>query len=126
VSATLQFPDRPLSPDNPSVWALTTHVEPFNAGSGPTNYAQLAKDPDTLVIGAITRDSNGAALSAAVSWPDGVLGTYTALTVSIAFPGAVDSYSVTYGSPTLRTYTQPLITRDASGTPIVVPAIVIS
>jgi hypothetical protein len=61
MSLPLVFPDRPLSPDNPSVWALTTHVEPFNAGSGPVNYAQLAKDPDTLVIGAITRDSNGAA-----------------------------------------------------------------
>lgn len=69
---------------------------------------------DALIVGAITRDSNGAATSATVAWPDGTGGTYTATTASTAFPGAVDAYTVTYaGSPT-KTVTQPAVTRDAT------------
>jgi hypothetical protein len=76
---------------------------------------QWAANPDSLIAGVITRDANGAATSAPVVWPDGATGTYTATTVSTAFPGAVDAYTITrVGSPTL-TYTQPLMTRDANG-----------
>lgn len=77
-------------------------------------YKALAAQLDTLITGAITRDANGAATSAPVVWPDGTPGTYTATTVSTAFPGAVDAYTVTYGSPVTKTYTQPAVTRDAS------------
>lgn len=58
---------------------------------------QWARNPDLLITGAITRDANGAATSAPVTWPDGVTGTYTADTLSTAFPGAVDAYHITYG-----------------------------
>jgi len=89
-------------------------------------YAALARTPDSLISGAVTRDANGAATSAPVAWPDGTPGTYTALVVSSAFPGAVDSYQITYGSPVIRTYTQPTITRDANGAAVIVPAVTVT
>jgi hypothetical protein len=75
---------------------------------------QLARDPSQLFSGAVTRDANGAATSASVTWPDGVSGIYSG-TVSADFPGAVDAYTVTRaGSPTV-TFTQPAVTRNAAG-----------
>lgn len=91
-----------------------------------TYYTQLARTPDVLISGNITRDANDAATSAPIKWPDGTVGTYTALVLSSAFPGAVDSYKVTYGSPVTKTYTQPTVTRGASGAATVVPAIVVT
>ena len=85
-----------------------------------------ARNPDLLIAGAVTRDANGAATSAPVLWPNGQPGTYTADTVSTAFPGAVDAYHITYGSPVTKTFTQPLITRDASGAATNVPAITVA
>jgi len=67
---------------------------------------------DALITGAITRDANGAATSAGVIWPDGVTGTYTATTLSVAFPGAVDAFTVTYAGSPSKTVTQPAVTRD--------------
>lgn len=91
------------------------------------SYKNLARNPDEIITGAITRDANGAATSATVTWPDATTGTYTATTVSTAFPGAVDAYTITYGSPVTRTYTQPAVTRDAAtGAVTNVPAIVVS
>ncbi len=89
--------------------------------------AQLAALLDVLITGAITRDVNGAATSAPASWPDGATGTYTALVLSSAFPGAVDSYRVTHvvGGTTI-TYTQPSVTRDATGAVTVRPAITVA
>lgn len=90
-------------------------------------FSQLARNPDALVAGTVTRDSNGAATSAPVVWPDGSPGTYTATTLSSAFPGAVDAYTITYGSPVTATYTQPAVTRDSvTGAVTVVPAITVS
>lgn len=89
-------------------------------------YKNLARTPEMLIAGAVTRNGNGAATSAPVVWPDGTAGTYTATTLSSAFPGAVDAYTVTYGSPATKTYTQPAVTRDASGAATAVPAIVVS
>jgi hypothetical protein len=85
-----------------------------------------AANPDLLVTGVITRDANEAATSAAVTWPDGAPGTYTATTLSTAFPGAVDAYTITYGSPVEKTYTQPAVTRDSSGAVTNRPAITVS
>lgn len=90
------------------------------------SFLQAAMNPDLLIVGTITRDTNGAATSAPVVWPDGTVGTFTADTVSSSFPGAVDAYHVTYGSPATRTYTQPLMTRDANGAVTARPAVVIS
>lgn len=86
----------------------------------------LARNPDLLIVGTVTRDANGAATSAPVVWPDGSPGTYTATTLSTAFPGAVDAYTITYGSPVTKTFTQPAITRDANGAATAVPAITVA
>jgi hypothetical protein len=85
-----------------------------------------AKNPDLLIVGSIIRNSDGAATSADVVWPDGTVGTFTADILSTDFPGAVDAYHITYGSPTIRTYTQPAITRNTSGAATEVPQIVVS
>lgn len=85
-----------------------------------------ARNLDEIIVGTITRDSNGAPTSAPVVWPNGIQGVYTALVISTAFPSAVDSYQVTYLSSTPKTFTQPLVTRDANGAIINVPAIVVS
>lgn len=89
-------------------------------------YLNLAKNPELIITGAITRDSNEALTSAAVIWPDGTPGTFTAETLSTAHPGAVDGYRITYGSPATRTYTQPTMTRNAAGAVTSVPAMVVS
>lgn len=86
----------------------------------------LAANPEQIITGAITRDANSAATSAPVTWPDGTAGAYTATTVSSAFPGAVDAWTVTYGSPVTRTYTQPAVTRNASGAVTNRPAITVT
>lgn len=94
----------------------------------PQVAAALARNPDALVTGTVTRDANGAATAAAVTWPDGATGVYAADTVSTAFPGAVDAYHVTHvaGGVTV-TYTQPAVTRDAStGAVVNVPAMVVT
>lgn len=85
-----------------------------------------ARNLDLLIVGAITRDSNGAATAAPVKWPDGTVGTYAADTLSSAFLGAVDAYHVTYGSPVTRTVTQPAVTRDVSGAVTNLPDLVVS
>ena len=87
---------------------------------------QAAKNPDLLIVGSITRDSNQAVTSAQVVWPDGTPGTFTADTLSTAFPGAVDGYHITYGSPVTKTFTQPAITRNSVGAATTVPQIVVS
>lgn len=90
-------------------------------------FVTLALNPDMLISGTITRDANSAATSAPVTWPDGTAGTYTADTVSTTFPGAVDAYHITYGSPVVHTYTQPAVTRDATtGAVTQRPALVVS
>lgn len=113
--------------------ALDSRILPKAQAQGDARYPQrterdaaAARNPDALIAGTVTRDGNGAATSAPVAWPDGTPGTYTALVVSTSFPGAVDSYRVTYGSPVTRTYTQPTITRDANGAVVNVPAITVS
>lgn len=72
----------------------------------------LVRNPDAIIEGGITRNADGAVTSADVVFPDGNTGTYTALVLSSDFPGAVDSYSITYGD---QTYTQPTVTRNADG-----------
>lgn len=97
------------------------------AGSKFVDYFRtLAAQLDPLITGTITRDGNGAATSAPVVWPDGAPGTYTATTVSTVFPGAVDAYSVTHGSPADQTYTQPAVIRDASGAVTARPAVTVA
>lgn len=83
----------------------------------------LVRDLDQIAVGAITRDGNDAVLTCGVVWPDDTPGTFTADTVSVDFPGAVDAWHVTYDSPTPITVTQPLVTRNVGGAIIDYPAI---
>lgn len=114
------------------VWSGTYWEPAFGHRTKASIDTQIAKlkvwaaNPDNLVSGTITRDSNGAALSASVTWPDGTTGTYTADTVSSTFPGAVDAYHITYGSPVTMTVTQPAVTRSSSGAVTNRPALVVS
>lgn len=78
-------------------------------------------------IASATRNSDGAITSASIVWPDGVTGTYTATTLSTAFPGATDAWSATYQGATALTVTQPAVTRDSStGAVTAQPAITIA
>lgn len=90
----------------------------------PTDYVlkQLARTPDALIAGAVARNSDGVVTSAPVIWPDGTSGVYT--TTAIDLTGAVNGYTITYGSPVTKTFTQPTITRDSSGAVTNVPAVV--
>lgn len=74
----------------------------------------------------VVRDSTGAVLSAAVTWPDGHTGTYTADVTSTEFPGRVDAWHITWGDANSgRTYFQPQVTRDVNGALARVPAPVV-
>ena len=63
--------------------------------------------------------------SATVTWPDGTTGAYAG-TASTNFPGAVDSYTVTWAGATTKTVTQAAVTRDSSGAVTVRPALTVS
>lgn len=85
----------------------------------------LARNPDALFSGSITRDSNGAPTSAQVKWPDGVSGTYSGA-ASVTWPGSINSYTITrVGTPT-KTFTQPTVTRDSNGAITTRPAITVT
>jgi len=97
-------------------------VTSINGQTGAVDtYTQLARDPSQLFVGAVTY-TDGAPTSAAIVWPDGVVGVYTG-TPSVTFPGSIDSYTLTHGT---TTYTQPAVTRDASGNITNQPAITVS
>lgn len=91
------------------------------------SFVSLAQSLDEIIVGTITRDANGAAISATLAWPDGGTGVYAATQVSTAFPGAVDAYTCTHvkGGVT-RTYTQPAVTRDANGAVTNKPAMTVA
>ena len=102
--------------------ALTKAV----ADASYATLGSLAANPDQLAVGTITRSTSGAATSFGVVWPDGATGTFTG-TESITTPGAIDSYTVTHVlSGVTTTYTQPTLTRDASGAVTARPALVVS
>lgn len=88
------------------------------------SYVQLAKNPDTLIAGAVTVDGSDLVTSAAVVWPNGQPGTLTI--TSRDATGAVLAYNITYGSPITKTFTQPTITRNANGAATNVPQIVVT
>lgn len=103
------------TPGTPTAAALTATY---------ASYISLAKNPDSLIAGAVTVDANNLVTSAAVVWPDGTPGTLTI--TSRDATNAVTAYNITYGSPVTKTYTQPTITRNAAGAATNVPQIVVS
>jgi hypothetical protein len=94
---------------------------PEQMSSKYVTLAAAAKNPDLLVTGNITGDP---VATAQVVWPDGTPGLLTILTRHAT--GAVGSYKITYGSPATKTFTQPEITRSATGAATNVPQIVVS
>jgi hypothetical protein len=86
--------------------------------TGPSSAAErfraLAAEPEGLFAGDIERGPAGCVKAAGVRWPDGTPGRFEATRISEAFPGAVDSYTITYGDPPVRVYRQPPVTRDRS------------
>ena len=100
--------------------ADAAHVHPATGIVVTGSQAWLIAALPALTYTAVTRNASEAATSATVAWPDGTTGTYTATVLSALFPGAVDSYTVTYSG---HTVTQPQITRDASGSVIAQPAL---
>jgi len=118
--------DLALIPSGPPISALTAPgpiVTTVNGQTGAVSvesldYKLLARDPSQLWDGVVTY-ADGAPTSAAVLWPDGTAGVYTG-TASVTFPGSIDAYTITHGT---TTYTQPAVTRDASGNITLQPAI---
>lgn len=81
-----------------------------------------AKDPDTLIVGALTYDVDGLLTTAAVEWPNGTPGTLTIVSRDPVSQRA-KSWTITRGP---LTYTQPTITFNGSGDPTVIPAITVA
>lgn len=95
--------------------------------AGAANYVglvQAAKNPDLLIAGDVTLDGADQVTAATVLWPDGTPGTLTITGRHTS--GAVTDYTITYGSPVTKTFTQPTITRNANGAATNVPQIVVS
>lgn len=106
---------------NPVANADVVNLQTARGIANNYNFA-LTRQPADIWQGTITRDANGAAISANVTWPDGTPGVYTG-TPSVSFPGSCDSWTITYGIPTQITYTQPPVTRDGVGNITVQPMI---
>ena len=86
---------------------------------------QSAADPSMLFAGSVVRTAAGAPVSATITWPDGVTGTYSG-TASVDFPGAIDAYTLTRAAEPFVTFTQPAVTRTARGAVSNRPPITIS
>lgn len=80
------------------------------------------------IAGGTSYDVNGTLSTASIVWPDGSTGTFTLDVASMAFPGAIDAYHVTYVSTTgaIKTVTQPAVTRDGGSNITVQPALTIA
>jgi hypothetical protein len=95
------------------VYAQKSELSPLATSVAPLLLVQ-AGAPDAMVVGAITRDANGAATGFAVTWPDGATGVYAG-TASVDFPGSIDAYTITHVlAGVTTTFTQPAVTRDAT------------
>ncbi|MDT0171006.1 hypothetical protein [Pseudarthrobacter sp. BRE9] len=117
--------DLSLIPSGPAAMPTLAPVAAVTSINGRTGAIDTrlndARTPEAMFTGTITYVA-GAPTSAAVVWPDGTTGVYTG-TASTAFPGSIDSYTLTHGT---QTYTQPPVTRDTNGNITNQPAIVLS
>lgn len=122
-SAPIDLALIPSGPAAPVLTAPSATVTSINGATGAVDTnLQAARTPEDYLTGERTL-TDGAVTLADFEWPDGTTGVFTG-TPSVAFPGSLDSYSITYG--TTRTYTQPTVTRDANGDITNQPAIVLS
>lgn len=114
----------PTSAPLPTVTSVDGETGSVDLTTRYATYLELARTPEVLITGTITRDSNGAPTSAAVVWPDGTPGTFTGTPSTVL--GALDGWAITYGSTVTKTYTQSAVTRDGSGAVTNQPAIVLT
>jgi hypothetical protein len=114
----------PSSAPLPTVTSVDGETGALDLTTRYATYLELARTPEVLITGTITRDANGAPTSAAVVWPDGTPGTFTG--TPSAMLGALDGWAITYGEPATKTYTQPAVTRNGSGAVTNQPAIVLT
>lgn len=103
-----------FGPKTSGIWGSPTNLTGPAAPADALVLRGLALDPEKLMVGQIVRNGHGRPVSADVIWPDGTRGRYTA-TAESGFAGAIDAYTVTYGVPADRTFTQANVTRDADG-----------
>ncbi|MBD8056721.1 hypothetical protein ICV35_24030 [Rhodococcus ruber] len=87
-----------------------------------SRYAELARVPDVILAGAVTRNADGVVTAADVVWPNGVAGVFTATSIN-ATHKTVDAYEITYGAPPKYTFIQPTITRNGGGYATNIPPI---
>ena len=118
------FMDVPRLDDTLLAAAVAGTATAAALGGTYASYVSLAKNPDTLIAGAVTVDANNLVTSAVVAWPNGQPGTLTI--TSRDANNAVLAYNITYGSPVTKTFTQPTITRNTAGAATNVPQIVVS
>lgn len=111
---------------------ISVAVDAEDAIDGPADVAlddvvlfMAASLPHLFMFGDIVRDDEtNVILSAPLVQADrGIVGTFTTDTQSEDFPGEIDAYHVTFTEPVERTYTQPLLTRNAGGAVTTRPAL---
>lgn len=88
-------------------------------------HKMAARNPETIIVGALTYDANKALVSAPVVWPDGVAGLLTG-TPDLVHTDQLKSWAITYVGPPAHLFTQPTITFDADGDVTNLPAIVVT
>lgn len=101
-------------PKTGGVWGSPANLTGPAGPSDNAVYRSLAAEPEQLFSGGNTRTAAGQVKTAEVLWPDGTPGEFKVTGWSADFAGAIDAYTVTYGNPATRTYTQPQVTRNPS------------
>lgn len=116
-----------------TLFDITAYSRPKEPNSGPCVASPVTPllvawtNSEAYSVTSATRDGNEAIVTATVVWPDGGTGVFTTDTASVAFPGAIDAFHITYiKGPVSHTITQSLVTRDASGAVIAQPVPVVS
>lgn len=93
---------------------------------GDDLHLALAATPRSLITGMVQIDQNGVIVGADVRWPDGTPGRYSVTEQESSLGGAVNAYTITYGTPTIRTYTQRPVNRNSAGHVIFRPPLIVS
>lgn len=110
------------------------HTQYFNITRGDARYAAFGSDaflkafgaaPEELFTGARTLNSDDVVTSSPVTWPDGILGVFTATSVNATFK-CVDAYTITYVGSTTKVVTQAAVTRNANGEITTRPALTVA
>jgi hypothetical protein len=124
-AGSLAYVDDPVSASAAQAAAAAAALSAAAAAAAAAFKLQTWALTQAFSVTAATRNSDGAITTASIVWPDGTTGTYTADTLSAAFPGATDAWHATYNSVPAKTATQPAVTRDGNGAVIAQPAITI-